>query len=188
MPFTSEVFGISTKMNAYSYVDRSNLDKDFSRYLRRDTHIAITGPSKCGKSWLRQKCLSEAIVVQCRLDMGTVDIYREILSALNAKFDVGKEITFVANEKFSAEGQLGLAYIANAKAQGNIELGQEKTISTEVDFNTSSNNLRYIADSVKKSGKRVVIEDFHYLNLATREKLAHDMKTLWDYECYFIII
>ena len=98
MPFTSEVFGISTKMNAYSYVDRSNLDKDFSRYLRRDTHIAITGPSKCGKSWLRQKCLSEAIVVQCRLDMGTVDIYREILSALNAKFDVGKEITFVANE------------------------------------------------------------------------------------------
>lgn len=34
----------------------------------------------------------------------------------------------------------------------------------------------------------MVIEDFHYLSLETREKLAHDMKTLWDYECYFIII
>lgn len=188
MPLTSEVFGISTRMNSYSYVDRSNLDKEFSRYLRRNMHIAITGPSKCGKSWLRQKCMSDAIVIQCRLDMGAVDIYKEILSTLNAKFDVGKEITFAANEKLSAEGQLGLAHIANAKTQGNIEFSQEKSISTEVDFNTSSNNLRYVADSVKKSGKRVVIEDFHYLSLETREKLAHDMKTLWDYECYFIII
>ena len=188
MPFTSEVFGISTRMNSYSYVDRSNLDKEFSRYLRRNMHIAVTGPSKCGKSWLRQKCMSDAIVIQCRLDMGAVDIYKEILSTLNAKFDVGKEITFAANEKLSAEGQLGLAHIANAKTQGNIEFSQEKSISTEVDFNTSSNNLRYVADSVKKSGKRVVIEDFHYLSLETREKLAHDMKTLWDYECYFIII
>lgn len=142
MPFTSEVFGISTRMNSYSYVDRSNLDKEFSRYLRRNMHIAITGPSKCGKSWLRQKCMSDAIVIQCRLDMGAVDIYKEILSTLNAKFDVGKEITFAANEKLSAEGQLGLAHIANAKTQGNIEFSQEKSISTEVDFNTSSNNLR----------------------------------------------
>ena len=34
MPYTSEVFGINTRINNYSYVDRNNLDKQFERYLR----------------------------------------------------------------------------------------------------------------------------------------------------------
>ena len=50
MPFTSEVFGISTKMNAYSYVDRSNLDKDFSRYSVSYTHLDVYKRQSCTRS------------------------------------------------------------------------------------------------------------------------------------------
>lgn len=33
-----------------------------------------------------------------------------------------------------------------------------------------------------------LIEDFHYLDLETRAKLAFDLKTFWDYNCKVIII
>lgn len=57
MPYTADVFGVSTNVREYSYVDRANLDKEITKLLRRDTHIALKGASKSGKSWLRQKCI-----------------------------------------------------------------------------------------------------------------------------------
>lgn len=51
MPDTAQVFGVTAQVNNYSYVDRDNLDQKLIRLLRRQTHIAIKGPSKCGKSW-----------------------------------------------------------------------------------------------------------------------------------------
>ncbi len=50
-----QVFGISPEVREHSYVDRGNLDEEMIRMLRRTTHIAVRGPSKSGKSWLRQK-------------------------------------------------------------------------------------------------------------------------------------
>jgi len=41
---------------------------------------------------------------------------------------------------------------------------------------------------IKSSGKKVVIEDFHYLNEACRASLAQDLKALWDFGVYFIIV
>ena len=88
MPYTSEVFGISPRINTYSYYDRDSLDGKLTRLLRRNVHIAIKGPSKCGKSWLRQKCLADAIIVQCRIGMTVEDIYRQALSSIGVQFDV----------------------------------------------------------------------------------------------------
>lgn len=50
-----DVFGISARILEDSYVDRGELDSEIRKYLSRDTHIALRGESKCGKSWLRQK-------------------------------------------------------------------------------------------------------------------------------------
>ena len=77
---THEVFGISPTILADSYVDRGNLDKEISRKLRRPIHLALRGESKCGKSWLRQKNIPNAIVVQCRLKTTVLDIYRYSIS------------------------------------------------------------------------------------------------------------
>ena len=88
--FTNEVFGISRNVHNLSYVDRANLDKKISKLLKRDNHIALKGASKTGKSWLRQKCIPDSIVVQSRLNMTVQDIYRNALSQLGQPFNTTK--------------------------------------------------------------------------------------------------
>ena len=46
-------------------------------------------------------------------------------------------------------------------------------------------NLRFIAELIKESKRRVVIEDFHYLSIIQRKIFAFDLKTLWDFSCFF---
>ena len=49
-------------------------------------------------------------------------------------------------------------------------------------------NLKFIAEAINASEKRLVIEDFHYLDIKQRQQLAFDLKTLWDYGCFVIIV
>ena len=188
MPYTSEVFGVSPKINLYSYYDRKSLDGKLTRLLRRNTHIAIKGPSKCGKSWLRQKCLDNVIIVQCRIGMTIEDIYRQALSAIGIDFDVHRSSETNVSAEISGGGELNVPIIANAKADVSGSIEHNRGSGVLLDFSTSIQNLEFVTKSIIESGKRLVIEDFHYLDLATREKLAFDLKTFWDYSCYIIII
>lgn len=188
MPYTSEVFGVSPQINTYSYFDRNSLDGKLTRLLRRNVHIAIKGPSKCGKSWLRQKCLLDAIVVQCRIGMTVEDIYRQALSSIGVQFDVQRSSETNVSAEISGGGTLKIPVVADAKADvcGAIEHNHGSGVS--LDFTTSIQNLEFVANAIIHSGKRLVVEDFHYLDLRTREKLAFDLKTFWDYNCKVIII
>ena len=188
MPYTSEVFGISPQISQYSYCDRKGLDGTFTHLLHRNVHIAIKGPSKCGKSWLRQKCLKDAILVQCRLGMTSDDIYRQALSSLGIQFDVQQSSTTGVSAEFSGSGKLGVPLLAQAEVGVSAAVEHNRGSSVVMDFATSSQNLEFIASSIITSGRRLVIEDFHYLDHSTREKLAFDLKTLWDYNCKVIII
>src|SRR2546427_6410842 len=82
---TSQVFGISNTVLLDSYVDRGALDQQIGTLLQRPTHIALRGESKCGKSWLRQRTVTNAITVQCRLDRGVHDLYIDALSQLGIR-------------------------------------------------------------------------------------------------------
>jgi hypothetical protein len=42
-------------------------------------------------------------------------------------------------------------------------------------------DLRFIADLIKASERKFVIEDFHYMSVDERRKFAFDLKALWDY-------
>src|SRR4051794_19212749 len=79
---TSDVFGVSTEILNPSYVNRGDLDARLDVLLQRDTHIALRGESKCGKSWLRKKNIPDAIVVQCRMRKTVRDLYVDIFSQL----------------------------------------------------------------------------------------------------------
>lgn len=188
MPYTNEVFGVSPHINQYSYCDRSGLDGKFTRLLRRNVHIAIKGPSKCGKSWLRQKCLDDAILVQCRLGMTADDIYRQALSSLGVQFDIQKSSETNFSTELSGGGEFKVPFLAKAEAGASGSVEHNQGSSTSLDFATSIQNLEFIATSIRDSGRRLVIEDFHYLDLETRAKLAFDLKTFWDYNCKVIII
>ena len=59
---THEVFGIQSDVIDASYIDRGALDAEFQTLIDRgQLHIAIRGASKCGKSWLRKRVLSNPI-------------------------------------------------------------------------------------------------------------------------------
>ena len=189
MPYTNEVFGLSAGIKRYSYVDRDELDKKFRRYLRRDTHIAIKGPSKSGKSWLRQRCIPDnPIVVQCRLGMTLEDIYRNVLTILGSKISVHTSTEISVTGDMSGKGNVKIGRIAGVEVDGGIGAELSKTFDSDTEYSTSVDNLDYIASEITSSNRKLVIEDFHYLDVEQRKKLAYDLKTLWDYHCFVVII
>ena len=49
-------------------------------------------------------------------------------------------------------------------------------------------DLRFIADVLKASERRLVVEDFHYLAVQERRAFAFDLKALWDYGVFVVIV
>ena len=182
-----EVFGVSNEVLHDSYVDRGSLDSEIARFLERPTHIALRGVSKCGKSWLRQSVLPEALTVQCRLGKTTIDIYRESLGKLDVRLEVSStsQTNFVG--KIEASAEAGIHLIAKVKGRASGERSSGGSITTEP-VSEDINDLQMIADLIIASGRRLVIEDFHYLSLAERKKFAFDLKTLWDYGVFVVIV
>lgn len=183
MKKTDEVFGMSNDVLVDSYVDRGQLDDELSRLLSRKVHVAIHGPSKCGKSWLRQKVVTNPLVVQCRLGHTNVDIYVSALSELGVQLQV--ESTTKFGLKGTVEGQVtaGNELIGKVVAKLGLEASGELANKT-TPIGRNVNDLRFIAQLIIESGRRLIIEDVHYLSLDQRTILAYDLKALWDYGCF----
>lgn len=189
---TSEVFGISNSVLADSYVDRGALDHQLKTLLGRPVHIALRGESKCGKSWLRQQTIPNAITLQCRLDRGVHDLYIDALSQLGIKLVLentksGKISGHVEAEASIGEGLIAKVLGATATGRGGIE-GERGSETRAEPVGQDVSDLRFVADLIKASGRRIVIEDFHYLAMAERQKCAFDLKALWDYGVFVVII
>lgn len=184
---THEVFGMSNTILADSYVDRRALDGELTKLLARRVHVAIRGPSKCGKSWLRQRVLPSSITVQCRLGFSNVDIYTSALAELGIKLIVEEATKY--NFKGSVEGQVsaGNALIGKVAGKASGDAGYEHSEKAQK-LGHSVNDLRFIADLIIASGRRLVIEDVHYLTSEQREILAYDLKALWDYGCFIVVV
>ncbi|WP_439526251.1 hypothetical protein [Roseovarius mucosus] len=163
------------------------MDAEIAKVAVRDTHIALRGESKSGKSWLRQKIFKEANIISCRLGFTTSEIYRQILANLDISLVVEKATSGGATLSFKGASEIGWNWLAKAKGEVKIdgEVNQEvvkKTVGhDEFDF-------AFLSDVIKVSGKRVIIEDFHYLGSDVQRDLAHELKTFWDYGVYFVIV
>jgi hypothetical protein len=182
-----EVFGVSNEVLPDSYVDRGDLDEELAQLLGRPTHIALRGASKCGKSWLRQMVLPEALVVQCRLKKTTVDIYRDALSQLDVHLEVESSSGTHFKGSVKTSGDLGIKLLAKLGVEAAIEALKEKSKKTEP-VGHDVTDLRFIAELLKASGRRLVIEDFHYLSVEERRAFAFDLKALWDYGVFVVIV
>ncbi|MEA5580711.1 hypothetical protein VB620_05065 [Nodularia harveyana UHCC-0300] len=187
----SEVFGIATSIPKYTYVDRAKLDTTFEYLLKRDQHIVIHGASKQGKTILRKKNLPEqdCLTVQCRSNSTLEQIYIEILRLLGTNIPT----EFTRSHTLGAEGKskasAGIKFVVSGT--GEIEGGGSFEKSSEAVYEPvgmSPESLGYIAEQIKKSNKRVVVEDFHYLPDDEKKRLSFDLKALWDNEVFFIII
>lgn len=183
----SEVFGVQASVNDYSYIDRGNLDAEIRRLAGRETHIALKGESKAGKSWLRQKAFPNSTVVQCRLDFQPIDVYKAILAALNIELTTSRNTTAGGRIEFSGSAEAGWKLIAKATAEGVAEGSYEAEVAREP-VGKDEGDLEFICRLIKSSGHRVIIEDFHYLTNDVQRSLAHDLKAFWDYKTFVVII
>lgn len=183
----SEVFGINTEVSEHTYVNRSDLDSKLQNYLRTNHHIIIRGDSKTGKSWLRQRILENPIVIQCRLNMSLTDIYKATLSSLGIKLLVSEQTEHSFTGELTAETEFGTSILAKVAAKLGLQASTKST-RERIDLTQGIDNLKYVAELINESHRRLVIEDFHYLNEEVRTQFAFDLKTMWDYKCYVIII
>lgn len=185
---THEVFGIQPTVSEHSYIDRGSLDHEFSKLVKRQqTHIAIRGASKAGKSWLRQRVLTDPIVVQCRLTYKTLDIYRDALARLDVRVELEKSSTNAIKGRIAASGEVGLKLIAKATGSGEIA-GEHQTTTKEKAIGKDIEDLEFMATLIRASGRILVIEDFHYLSIEEQRKFAFDLKTLWDYKTFVVVV
>jgi hypothetical protein len=184
---TDEVFGISPKVRPASYVDRGQLDEQIARHLDRTTHIALRGESKCGKSWLRQQAIPDGIVVQCRLSKSVADMYSDALSQLDIKFVVSSQTGGAIKGSVTAKGEFGMKLLAKAGIEVTTQIEGNKS-QTSRPAGHDIEDLRFVADILKASTKRLVIEDFHYMTMEERRKFAFDLKALWDYGLFVVIV
>lgn len=184
---TSQVFGIAPEVREYSYIDRGKLDETCKIYLSRTNHVAIRGPSKSGKSWLRQKVLNNPIVVQCRLRKPFSDIYVDALSQLDIRLSIKESSHGAFKASLSASGEIGAALLTKIGLKTTLGTDRDST-SEHVSVGHDINDLRFVADTIKASERRLVIEDFHYMSTEDRRHFAFDLKALWDYGVFVIII
>ncbi len=185
---TFEVFGIHREVRDNSYVDRGSLDRALKKLLeRQQTHIAIRGASKSGKSWLRQRALEDPIVVQCRITYTVMDIYRDALARLDISLEVERTSGKTWGGKISASGEAGFKLLAKVEggAEGSFE---SETGTTHKAVGKDIGDLEFIAALIRSSGRTLVIEDFHYLPVEQQANFAFDLKTLWDYGTIVVVV
>lgn len=155
---SAEVFGISTDILQPSYVDRGDLDHHIQRLLGRNTHIALRGESKCGKSWLRKKNIPNAIVIQCRLNKSVEDLYKDAFSQLD--ISIVKEVSQSSGSTTKLEGstEFSASLLLKLAAKLGYEYKDENG-KKSVPIGHDLDDLRFVAEVINVSERRLVIED-----------------------------
>jgi hypothetical protein len=183
-----EVFGISNEVLPDSYVDRGSLDEELAELLERGkVHVALRGASKCGKSWLRRKILADPIVVQCRLGRNVLDLYTDALSQLEIDFRSESSTSKRFQGTVKASGNLGIKILAKVGLEASGEGACSKD-NKYTPVGRDINDLRFVAEIIRASDRRLVIEDFHYLSLSERSNFAFDLKAFWDWGLQVVIV
>lgn len=187
MKQTTDVFGMSNDVLPDSYIDRGALDSELQRLMKRKVHVAICGPSKCGKSWLRQRVVPNALTVQCRLGHTNVDVYTGALAELGIRLEVETVSKFGLKGSVEAQISAGSDLIGKVAAKFAGEVSNEDAAKT-TPIGKNASDLKFIAALIVESGRRLIIEDVHYLSIEQRKILAYDLKALWDYGCFVTVV
>lgn len=188
-----EVFGVYPTPPKQTYVDRSGYDERVNDLLETGRHLVIYGPSKQGKTALRKHAIPDdrCLIVQCRLGPDTEAIYLEILRQIGTQRTVNTEASKGGDLSVTGGGSGGVNFLTlfkgDAKLEGQASVsGEIKTLKEPV--GNSAATLSFVADEIKNSRRRVVIEDFHYIPEPAKKILSFDLKALYEYEVPIVLI
>lgn len=193
----AEVFGIGVGNATPAYVDRGDFDESFQQSLAASRHVSVHGGSKQGKTWLRKRALdpTQAIVVQCTITSTATSVLEEALSRVGVRASLTRTVTGTLGGHLdvsaTAEGKIGLPILAKAAVEVGAEIGFEGEHSVESQqrvLGETVANLHWVAAGMNASGRKLVLEDFHYLPEPEQKIFASWMKALGEYGCHIVVI
>lgn len=190
----NEVYGVSNQM-IETYITRNMVDGLFIDGLNRNKHIIVYGASKQGKTSLVNKHLDEKdyVKVNCSTDTDVIDIYKSIIRQLG--IDMLSSYDDTNSTERSATGGLKMKfkipYLIESESSG--ELKKEKSKEHVENYKTVEYNLALAQDISEllrslNFSKRIVLENFHYLQDTVQHRLAFDLRIFEDYNILFIIL
>ncbi len=191
---TTDVFGVSNEQIA-SYIERDEVDAKFIEGLKLNKHIIVFGASKQGKTALTNKHLNDKqfIRVNCSPQTAAIDIYKSILRQLELEFKEERieKSTSEIDAKISLKAQVKIPFWATG--DGGAEGGGKSITEKETKYKSIEYNLALpqdISEILKaiKFEKRIILENFHYLEESTQRELAFHLRIFEDSNILFIIL
>jgi hypothetical protein len=191
---TIEVFGVSND-TIETYVTREKVDTAFLEGLTKNKHIIVYGASKQGKTSLTNKHLNpeDYIRVNCSPNSSSIDLYKSIIRQLGIEFEELREeaLTIGGETKAGIKANVKIPFIGSLEANGEgggIITNEKKIIFRTVEFNLElAQDISELLKAVSFN-KRIILENFHYLNLETQKQLSIDLRIFEDYNILFIIL
>ncbi|HOZ13880.1 MAG TPA: hypothetical protein PK784_03760 [Tenuifilaceae bacterium] len=184
-----EVFGIQSDLPKYTYVNRSKLDERLEYLLKTQRHIVIHGASKQGKSSLRKKVLKDIQneVIQCLPDKKIKDILLDIQRSLNPYFTSEKREG--TENELSGKGSGEIEIPLTAKFGGEAGYTRKDVCEeTQQRVGGFEKDVKHIKQLLEQNKRRIILEDFHYLDEETRKDMAFYLKSFFEEGIYIIII
>lgn len=190
----NEVYGVSNQM-IETYIERKKVDNMFLDGLQRRKHIIIYGASKQGKTSLTNKHLKENSCVKVNCSTGTtiIDIYKSILRQLGVEILESKEENRISNSdsKIGVKAKLKIPMVGGIESSANLGIGG--TEESRIHFKIIEYNLALAQDISEllismNFSKRIILENFHYLQEEIQQQLAFDLRVFEDYNILFIIL
>ena len=191
---TNQVFGVSHDL-IDTYIERPKVDNLFLEGLQKNKHIIIYGASKQGKTSLTNKHLKEDdyVKVNCSPASTTLDIFNSIVRQLDVEIIESTNITTTIGGELKAgvKARVKIPFFGGADAE------TEATASTQKErgltFKTIDYNLALAQDvsellKAVKFNKRIILENFHYLEEDIQKQLSIDLRIFEDYNILFIIL
>lgn len=194
MRLTNQVYGVSNEL-IDTYIERKNVDEAFIKGLQKNKHIIVYGASKQGKTSLTNKHLKETdyIKVNCSPSQSTLDIYNSIARQLDVEILETTDIstTIGGEAKVGLKAKVRIPFFGGADAETEASVTKESETGKSyriIDFNLAlAQDLSELLRTIKFN-KRIILENFHYLNEEIQKQLAIDLRIFEDYNILFIVL
>lgn len=191
---TVDVFGVRVDPIA-SYIDRSDVDKEFNDGVNSDRQIIVYGSSKQGKTALVQKHLPyhDQIVIRLAPNTQILDIYQSIVRQCGIKIITEQSDTKSNGGTFSlgakVKAVLPLFGSGEVNNKNELQSSASQTVKNEeIPFNLEL--AQDICELMKKINlsKFIILENFHYLPEEKQQQLAFDLRTFQEMGVRFVIL
>ncbi len=194
MRLTNQVYGVSNEL-IETYIERKNVDEAFTKGLQKNKHIIVYGASKQGKTSLTNKHLKDTdyIKVNCSPSASTLDIYNSIARQLDVEILEATEITTTigGEAKVGLKAKVRIPFFGGGDAETEASFTKENETGKSykvIDYNLAlAQDLSELLRNVKFD-RRIILENFHYLNEEVQKQLAIDLRIFEDYNILYIIL